>query len=193
APSSRLGTFSFGLFVALLLALVYWRNIHWMWGRWQTDPFYSHGPLVPVVSAFLLWRSRDRLRLAPAISLPAIAILVVAAVLHLLGVRLMFEFLSSVSLILILAAAARLAGGAALLRTTAFPLAYLLFAIPLPMILLQQISLPLQLFSSACAAGVLQGLGCDVARQGVLLAFPKFTLAVADACSGLRSLLTVLA
>ena len=176
-----------------LLLPVYWPTLVWLFGRWQTDPFYSHGPLVPIVSAFLLWRSRDRLQPEPAHSMPGIALLIGAAILHLLGVRLMFEFLSAVSLLVIFAAVALLAGGVPLLRAVAFPLSYLLFAIPLPMILLQQISLPLQLFSSACASGVLRGLGCEVGRNGVLLVFPKFTLAVADACSGLRSLLTVLA
>ena len=105
----------------------------------------------------------------------------------------MFEFLSCLSLLATLAAIALLAGGRPLLKATSFPLAYLFFAVPLPIILLQQVSLPLQLFSSAGARTVLAGLGCSVQRQGVLLAFPKFTLAVADACSGLRSLLTVLA
>jgi exosortase len=176
-----------------ILLPVYGPTLVWLFGRWQTDPFYSHGPLVPLVSAVLLWRTRDRLKLDPALSMPAVALLIGAAILHLLGVRLMFEFLSALSLLVLLAAVAVLGGGFPLLRTVAFPLLYLLFAIPLPMILLQQVSLPLQLFSSACASGVLRGLGCAVTRNGVLLAFPKFTLAVADACSGLRSLLTVLA
>jgi exosortase len=193
SPPRRLLLTAFAGALVALLVPVYSATLHWLYGRWQTDPFYSHGPLVPIVSAFLLWRSRDRLKLDPALSLPGVALLVGAAILHLLGVRLMFEFLSAVSILLVLAAVALLAGGPALLRVSAFPLLYLLFAIPLPMILLQQISLPLQLFSSVCAAGVLRSVGGEVVRHGVLLTFPKFTLAVADACSGLRSLLTVLA
>jgi len=190
---SRIQDSGFWILIATLLTVAYWGTLHWLVGRWRTDPFYSHGPLIPIVSCFLLWRSRGRLRLEPAISLPAVAVLIGAAILHLLGVRLMFEFLSSVSILLTLGGIALLAGGVPLLRTVAFPLVYLLLAIPLPMILLQQVSLPLQLFSSAGAAAVLQGLGCEVARHGVLLGFPKFTLAVADACSGLRSVLTVVA
>jgi exosortase len=184
---------AFGAVLAGLLAVVYAPTLAWMAGRWRTDPFYSHGPLVPVVTAALLWSRRRRLRLDPALRPLGIAALAAAAVLHLLGVRLLFEFLSSLSLIAALGAVAILAGGRPLLAACAFPLGYLLFAVPLPMILLQQISLPLQLFSSAGARAALAGLGCAVQRQGVLLVFPKFTLAVADACSGLRSLLTVLA
>jgi exosortase len=191
--ASRTLLLGLGALLALLLAAAYGTTLAWLAGRWQSDPFYSHGPLVPFVSLYLLWSRRSRLRLRPEIRPAAIATLAAAALLHLLGVRLMFEFLSCLSLLGTFAALALLAGGRPLLKEAAFPLAYLLFAIPLPIILLQQISLPLQLLSSAGARAVLAGLGCPVLRQGVLLAFPKFTLAVADACSGLRSLMTVLA
>lgn len=191
--NSRLARAASGAAIALLLAATYSTTLGWLVGRWRSDPFYSHGPLVPIVSAALLWMHRSKLRLQAAWSLPGLVVLGAAVLLHLAGVRLMFEFLSAVSMILTLAAMTLLAGGAPLLRAAAFPLGYLLFAIPLPMIVLQQVSVPLQIFSSACASGVLDGLGCDVRRHGVLLVFPKFTLAVADACSGLRSLLTVLA
>jgi len=193
APTSRPALLALAAAALALLGLAYWPTLVWLWGRWQTDPFYSHGPLVPLVTLVLLWSRRERLRLRPGITPAALAALGAAALLHLLGVRLLFEFLSCLSLIAALAAVTLLAGGRPLLKEAAFPLAYLLFAVPLPIVLLQQVSLPLQLFSSACARAVLAGLGCPVQRQGVLLAFPKFTLAVADACSGLRSLLTVLA
>ena len=191
--ASRTLLVSLGALLALLLAAAYGTTLAWLAGRWQSDPFYSHGPLVPIVALVLFWSRRSRLRLRPEIRPAAVATLAAAALLHLLGVRLMFEFLSCLSLLGTLAAVALLAGGRPLLRAAAFPLAYLLFAVPLPIILLQQISLPLQLLSSAGARAVLAGLGCPVLRQGVLLAVPKFTLAVADACSGLRSLMTVLA
>jgi exosortase len=177
---------------ALVIATVYWTTLDWLAGRWRTDPFYSHGPLIPIVSAGLLWMRRREFRLRPAGSLPAL-LLVGAALLHLLGVRLKFEFLSAVSILVVFAGLALLAGGTPLLRAVAFPLLYLLFAIPLPRVILEKVSLPLQLFSSACAEAVFSGLGAPVSRQGVLLIFPSFTLAVADACSGLRSLITVLA
>ncbi len=184
-----------GSFVAaaLVLAAVYAPTIAWLTGRWGSDPFYSHGPLVPLISAWVLWNRRERLRLDPAVRGPALGLLAGAALLLLLGGRLKFEFLSSISILLSLAALLQLAGGAALLREAAFPLAYALFALPLPMLLLEKISLPLQVLSSACAGGFLGGLGVEVTRRGVLLVFPGFTLAVADACSGLRSLITVLA
>jgi exosortase len=176
-----------------LLAATHWSTLDWLVGRWRTDPFYSHGPLVPVVSIALLWTRRHQFRARPEVTPLALGVLIFSAVLHLLGVRLLFEFLSAISIIGLFAGGCLLAGGRDFLKTAAFPLLYLLFAIPLPMIVLQQVSLPLQLFSTVCAQGALAALGCDVARHGVLLIFPKFTLAVADACSGLRSLLTVLA
>src|SRR6185295_19365517 len=182
----------FGI-AALVIAAAYGTTLDWLWGRWGTDPFYSHGPLIPLVSAGLLWSRRRELRLQPSGPLPALALLAAAAVLHLLGVRLLFEFLSAVSIVLVLAALTLLAGGVPLLRRLWFPLLYLLFAIPLPRMILEKVSVPLQLFSSAAAEAVFSAVGAPVTRQGVLLIFPTFTLAVADACSGLRSLITVLA
>ncbi len=176
-----------------LLSALYWSTLDWLVGRWRTDPFYSHGPLVPLVSVALLWARRRRFRARPEVTPLALGVLIFSAILHLLGVRLMFEFLSAISIVGLLAGGCLLVGGRDFLKTASFPLLYLLFAIPLPMIVLQQVSLPLQLFSTVCAQAALAALGCDVGRHGVLLIFPKFTLAVADACSGLRSLLTVLA
>src|SRR5688572_15335922 len=115
-----------GIGVAILLAVPYWTTLDWLVGRWRTDPFYSHGPLVPLVSAVLLWSRRDRFRPRPAITLPAAGVLIGSAMLHLLGVRLMVEFLSAVSLIGLFAGSCLLAGGRAFLRTAAFPLVYLL-------------------------------------------------------------------
>lgn len=192
-PQGRTGPALVGAAVAASLLLAWWTTLVWMAGRWGTDPFYSHGPLVPVVSLALLWSARRRFVLDPRVSARAVAVLAGAAVLHLLGVRLMFEFLSAVGLLAAFAGVALLLGGRRMLRAAAFPILYLGFAIPLPIVILRQISVPLQQFSALCARGVLAGVGCPVDRQGVLLVFPKFTLAVADACSGLRSLLTVLA
>jgi exosortase len=175
------------------IAATYAGTLVWLGGRWRTDPFYSHGPLVPLVSAWLLWKRRTQLAFAPAVGRSGVALLGGAAVLHLLGVRLSFEFLSCASIIAVLMAAALLAGGRPLARAAAFPMLYLLFAIPLPRIILEQVSLPMQLMSAAGAAGILRGLGLDVVRHGVELEFPGFMLAVADACSGLRSVITVLA
>src|SRR5947209_4247986 len=53
----------FGILLTALLGVAYAPTFAWLWGRWQTDPFYSHGPLVPVLTAFLLWSRRARLRL----------------------------------------------------------------------------------------------------------------------------------
>jgi exosortase len=190
-PFRDLRSFAAPAAAAALLLAVYWPTLDWLLGRWGSDPFYSHGPLIPLVSGFLLWRGRDRLRPDPGIRKPALGLLAAAALLLLLGARLKFELLASISLLASLAGLLHLAGGATLLREATFPLAYLLFALPLPVILLEKISLPLQMFSAAGASAFLSGLGVDVARRGVFLVFPGFTLAVADACSGLRSLITV--
>lgn len=194
APSPlRVDIVALGGTVLGLLALAYFPSLLWLEGRWRTDPFYSHGPLIPIVSAVLLWTRRRRLGSSEGAPLAGAGILLAAALLHLLGARLRFEALSVLSLVASLVGVALTAGGKELLGSLAFPLQFLLFAIPLPILLIEQVSLPLQILSTVLARGFLSGLGCTVARHGVLLVFPSFTLAVADACSGLRSLITVLA
>lgn len=199
APPARQAAVSPRLAVALaavgaaLLAAAYGPTVAWLVDRWRIDPYYSHGPLIPLVSLALFWRARKRLKLSPAGGRFWPAMVLAAAALHLLGIRLQIECLSSASLPILLAGVALGLGGSTLLRETAFPLAYLVFAIPLPVVLIKQVSFPLQLFSSACAGSALRVVGAPAERVGVHLRFPDFTLTIADACSGLRSLVTVLA
>src|SRR5438309_96888 len=110
APS-RVGSAAIAAAILVLIGAAYWTTLGWLVGRWWTDPFYSHGPLVPVVSAALLWMRRRDLRLDPSPTVASFALLSGAAALHLLGVRLMFEFLSAASIVLMLGGLARLAGG----------------------------------------------------------------------------------
>ena len=95
----------------VLLILAYSQTLSWLAGRWWTDPFYSHGPLVPLVSIALLWADRKKLKLAPASSVVGFVMVAVAGLLLLLGIRLLFELLCATSLVLTLAGLVHLAGG----------------------------------------------------------------------------------
>ncbi len=174
-------------------AAAYGGTAAWLWDRWLVDPYYSHGPLVPLVSAALLWTRRSSLRLGSGRTTLAAAALLASGAILLVGTRLRFEMLGALALVGTLLALASALGGGALLRACAFPILYLLFAVPLPLFFVQALSLPLQRLSSAAAGTLLQWLGADCVRNGVHLQFPGFALTIADACSGLRSLVTVLA
>jgi exosortase len=161
---------------------------------WWTDPDYGHGFLVPVFSAFVLWRQRDRWR-ALALEPRNVGLLVMTGALALLvlgslGAEL---FTSRFSLIILLGGMVLFLAGWKAVRLAAFPLGFLIFMIPLPALIYNQVTLPLQFLASRFAVTVLQSLQVPALREGNLISLPNYTLEVVEACSGIRSLMSLLA
>jgi exosortase len=100
-------------------------------------------------------------------------------------------FLSRCSLLLVLAGLAILFSGWTFFRAILFPLAFLVMMIPIPAIVFNQITFPLQLLASKIASGILAHLGVPVLREGNVIVLPSMALEVADACSGIRSLMSL--
>ncbi len=161
---------------------------------WVRDPDYGHGFIVPVSAGYALWRSRSRWRNLPlkpsnfglSVVLAAIALLLVGS----LGAEL---FLTRVSLLLLLAGIVLYLFGWKMLGAVAFPLGYLVLMIPLPSIVYNQVTFPLQLQASRLAAVSLDAVQVPVLREGNLLILPNHTLEVVEACSGIRSLMSLIA
>ena len=182
-----------GILIALSLWL-YWPTLFHLVGQWWHDPNFSHGFFVPLFSGFVIWQERDRLariRHQPSWS----GLLVLCAGLAVLVVgRLGAElFLDRSSMLLVLAAVVILFGGWTLFRAVLFPWAFLLLMIPIPNIVFNQITFPLQLLASQVAAAVLPLLGVPVLREGNVINLPAMPLEVAEACSGIRSLMSLVA
>ncbi len=163
--------------------------------QWYNDADYSHGFLVPLLSGYLIWRKRDEL--AKVASRPSawgmVVVLFSLGVLFLgsLGAEL---FLSRSSLIGVICGLVIYFGGWARLRAIAFPIAFLFFAIPLPNIIYNEIVFPLQFIASSFATRTLEILNIfPVLREGNVLIMPGMKLEVVDACSGIRSLMSLLA
>ena len=161
---------------------------------WWNDPDYTHGFLVPVVVAAVLITQRNKYRaivLKPAISG---LVLIVAALAILIGGTLAADsFMPRFSLCVLLAGIVVYLAGWRMLRAAIFPLTYLALMIPLPGIIYNQITFPLQLLASRIAAGFIESVGIPVFREGNLLHVPHFAVEVALACSGIRSFLSLLA
>jgi len=161
--------------------------------QWSRDANFSHGFLVPAFSVFVLWRDRARLRNLTSkpcsgglwIMLGAVCVLVVG----ILGSEL---FLSRVSFVLMLAGVIVVFWGWDHLRAVRFPVLFLLLMIPLPAIVFNQLTFPLQILASKLAATALPLLGVPVLREGNIITLPAMSLEVADACSGIRSLLSLI-
>lgn len=177
-----------------LIAAVYAPILLELGRDWMRDPNYSHGVLMPVISAFLLWRQRKHLASLPRrpVFVGLLGVLVSIALL-ILGVAGAEVFTQRVSLVLLLASVVLFLLGWRWLRATAFPLAFLLLAIPLPYVLYYTLTSPMQSFAAQCAVFGLKLLGVPVVAQGNVLHLPDTTLEVAEACSGIRSLYAFLA
>ncbi len=157
------------------------------------DPNYQHGLAVPFVSAYFLWRRRDILRSAAGEGAPAAGamILALAAALLVAGTAASELFAARLSLPLMLIGILLLLRGAAFVRALAFPLLFLFLMIPLPYIIYYRVTFPMQILSAKLAAGALHGIGFEVIRRGNILVLPDYTFEVVAACSGLRSLMTL--
>lgn len=163
--------------------------------QWYNDADYSHGFLVPLLSGYLVWRKRDELAKIPRrpSAWGMVVVLLSLGVLFLgsLGAEL---FLSRSSLVGVICGLVIYFGGWALLRALAFPIAFLMFAIPLPNIIYNEIVFPLQFIASSFATRTLEILNIfPVLREGNVLVMPGMRLEVVEACSGIRSLMSLLA
>lgn len=180
-------------FLALSFAWVYRHVAAGLVRDWWVDDNYSHGFLIVPIAAYFAWESRDRLRAAlirPSmlglVGLIGSLGLLVAGI---LGAEL---FLSRISMIGTLGAVVVFVAGWHVFRVLAFPLAVLLLMIPLPAIIFNQIAFPLQLLASRFGESALSALHVPVLREGNVIVLAHTTLEVAEACSGIRSLISLL-
>jgi exosortase D (VPLPA-CTERM-specific) len=180
------------LILGALTLWLYGPTLGHLVGQWWNDPNFSHGFFVPLFSAFVLWQERDRLAQIPTRpSWSGLFVLLVGLVVLIVG-RLGAElFLARSSLLLVLAGLVILFSGWRLFRAVFFPWAFLLMMIPIPSIALNQITFPLQLLASRVAAAVLPVLGVPIFREGNVINLPAMALEVAEACSGIRSLMSL--
>lgn len=162
--------------------------------RWETDPRYSHGFLVPLFSLWLLWARRERLsglELSP--SNWGLLALAVGAGVQLLGGYFMMDPVSAVALIPYLAGTVLLLGGFPLLKWSWIPIAFLAFMIPPPWRLESVMDSALQSLATQASTFTLQCLGMMAAAQGNVIQLSETQLGVAEACSGLSMLITLIA
>jgi len=180
------------LLLAGLLAWLYFPTLLHLVGQWWHDPNFSHGFFVPLFAAFVIWQERSNLsRLIPQPSwwgLPLLALGLCTLVLGQMGAEL---FLSRFSLLIVLAGLIVFFLGWNFFRALWFPWAFLLLMIPIPTLVFNEITFPLQLLASKVASTTLPWLGVPVLREGNVLILPAMPLEVADACSGIRSLMSL--
>jgi len=177
-----------------LLGLIYYDILFRMGFQWYNDPDYSHGFLVPFMSAYFVWERRERLLALPlAPNVWGVGVLGFGLIMLLIGSVGAELYTQRTSLIVVLAGLALLVLGREFLRVLVFPIVFLLFMVPLPAIVVNAVSFPLQLFAAKTAVFCLYNFGIPVLREGNVIVLAGTTLEVAEACSGIRSLQALLA
>ncbi len=162
--------------------------------QWWNDPDYSHGFFVPLFSAYVLWHQRARWLHKPMRPSNFGFPVMVGGIVLLLGGSLGAElFTSRFSLLVLLAGMVLFLAGWEMLRDVSFPLGFLIFMIPIPVIIYNQITFPLQLLASRFATSCLELMQVPVLREGNVLVLPNYSMEVVEACSGIRSLMSLIA
>ncbi|HEY0162407.1 MAG TPA: exosortase A [Edaphobacter sp.] len=178
--------------IALLAVALYYRTGVKLVIDWYNIPDYSHGFLVPLFSLFLVWDKRRQIAATPIVptwsGVPLVALGLVILIFGIYGVDL---FTSRFSFVLLTAGLVWTFLGSAMLSQLAFPILILLLAIPFPAIIFNQITFPLQLLASRLASAALPLLGVPVLQEGNVIQLPVMKLEVAEACSGIRSLMSL--
>lgn len=174
--------------------VLYYPFILKMIADWDQNDNYSHGYFIPFVSAYLIYEMRNGLagiRLQPA---NWGLIILVLGLGQLLVAKVGTEFfLQRTSMIVVLFGASLFLAGTKFTKNIWFPIAYFIFMVPLPAIIWNKFAFPMQLFASAITEKVIQAIGIPIFREGNVLNLAQTSLEVVDACSGLRSLVTMFA
>ena len=171
-------------------AFMYGQTVAALATEWMSSPEASYGLILAATSlvvAIRRWPAFLAQSTADGRGLVGLGLATAGALLFTVGQLGSDLFLTRVSLVVLLAGAVWALSGRLAARTMAAPLVFLLIAIPLPTLVVNEVTLPLQLAASRVAEGVLQAIAIPVYRDGNLLALPSGTLQVAEACSGLRS------
>lgn len=181
-------TFAAGSFL-----LLYGAIFQGLVSDWSTDDNYSHGFIILPFALYFAWERRHKLgAVPPAPSAIGLLVLLAGLAILLVGQLGAERFLTRVSMLLVLVGGLAFVRGWSAVRVMAFPIGFLLLMIPIPAIIFNRLAFPLQLVASQAGESLLSVLGVPVLREGNLIILARTTLEVAEACSGIRSLISLL-
>ena len=176
------------------LVLLYFRVVQGLVSDWLHLPDFSHGFLIPIVSLYFVYeRRKELLVLNRSNNWTGLSLLLFGIVLLLLGNLATEYFTMRFSMLVVLGGIVLFLLGKKFFKTLLFPIVFLIFMIPIPSVLMDRITFPMQLFASKVAARSLYLIGIPVLREGNIIQLANTSLEVAEACSGIRSLISLLA
>lgn len=178
--------------VSLLLAIAYGQLLYWLAATWYNDADMGHGFFVPVIAGYIAWQKRDRI--AGLVAKPnwfGLVVMIWAAIQLYLGTLGAELFTARTSLVFSIIGSVLLLGGTEYFRIFKFPIFLLFFMVPIPSVIYNQLTFPLQLRASEMAENAISFLQIPIIREGNVLELASQKLNVVEACSGIRSLLTL--
>jgi exosortase len=188
--SERLSKREIALTMAVvgLTAMVFLPTLRWLVASWSSNPYYSHGLLVPLISAYFAWRKRDALQQRKPSNV-GLAILALGLAMHLLAVPWQAHLVSALALLIVLAGLLLYFYGLETVRRMLFPLGFLLLMIPLPFV--ERLAPALEAFVSRYAALMVRALGTPAENLGSQVRLANGTFIIGAPCSGLRSIVSL--
>ena len=176
------------------LAILYFRVAQGLVRDWINLPDFSHGFLIPLVSLYFVYERRKQLSaLSPSSNWAGLGLMLIGVLLFLLGNLATEYFTMRFSILVVFGGIVLFLLGKQYFKALLFPIVFLIFMIPIPSILMDRITFPMQLFASKVAAMSLYWIGIPVLREGNVMLLANTSLEVAEACSGIRSLISLLA
>jgi len=191
--SSPQKTFLLGIFLFSIFLLLYSPILPGMYSVWMFNTNNSHGILVPLISLYLIFDKRKWLHLNDIETSPwGLALLVMSLLLYIVGIIGSVEILPRLTIVTTLMGLALYHLGRKIFAVLFFPLLFLFFMVPVPDSLIGVVAFPLQLLATKLSAQIINSLSIPVYREGNMLYFANASLEVAEACSGIRSLMSYL-
>lgn len=180
--------------LALLLVAGWHQHFIWLWEKGWHNEYYGHGFLIPIISAYLIYRKRDEIKAQPRECFwPGLPLIAGGLAIHLLAIIKDVNFPQGFALVMVLAGLAIWLYGWPASRRMAFPLIFLLFMVPMGRLLVDTFAQPMQLWGAKIAGSAAAFLGMPVVREGTSLQIPDYRFEVAVPCSGLKSAIAMTA
>lgn len=177
-----------------LVVFIFWPTFNWMRARYtEADNYYSHGFLVPIVSLFLICRRWKEFKPDSDSNIFGLFLAGLGLLIHLIALRWGVNFISGFALIMFLFGLFLSLWGNEATRKSAFALFFLFFMIPLPKVMIISASFRLKIISAQLAAAIVNAFGISAFRMGSIVKLPNTSLTIGEPCSGLRSLISLLA
>jgi len=180
---------------AAILAALSWPVWRWLWQEWMGNEYYSHGVLIPAVAAFLIVQrirnDEDFKWQWGATNVISLLVLMLGLVAFVYFVNNKAYYVASIVLIMLIGILIWAFGGKLATSKLIFPIAYLIFMVPLPFI--ERSTLPLAMFTGVCSSGLVQFLGIQLEVVGNAIKLPNANLVVGAQCSGINSLIALTA